>query len=102
MELDTVLLAALRARSVRERLRLRMSGGFTAVQLFHRLGDAEQRALLGGEDNTEVAVRGALERLQAALGGLEGAGRVLRRRVKLQTQDGRGPRSVQVDVYRLS
>lgn len=101
MDIDATLLDILRPRSVGERLKLRISGGFTPVQLFHRLTAADQKVLLAGEDNGDVASRKAMAHIQEGLDRLEGAGRVRRTRVNMQTQDGRGPRTVRVDVYRL-
>lgn len=102
MDIDATLLSTLRPRSLAERLRLRLSGGFTPVQLFHRLSTEQQRHLLAGEDNGEVASRKAMARIQAALDRLEQANQIQRARVNMQTQEGRGPRTVRVDVYRLS
>lgn len=101
MDIESLVLGALKTKTMRERLRQRLSGGFTPVQLFHRLSLAQQRHLLSGEANGEVASRKAMAQLQRALDGLEDRGQVHRKKVKMQTQDGRGPRTIMVDVYRL-
>jgi hypothetical protein len=100
METQAIVLEALKTRSLGERVRQRLSGGVTAVQIFHRLSTAQQKVLLEGEDNGDMAARQALARIQVALDALVEGGHVRRSRVEMQTQEGRGPRSIQVDVYR--
>ena len=101
MDIQSLVLGALKTKTMRERLRQRLSGGLTPVQLFHRLSREQQRSLLAGETNGEVAARKAMAQIQAALDRLEDSGQVQRKKVKMQTQEGRGPRTIMVDVYRL-
>ena len=102
MSLEDDVLAVLQPQSMRERVQRRLSGGVTPVQVFHRLSTGVQQRLLDGESNGEVAVRKAMASLQQCLDELEKQQRVLRKKVKMQTQDGRGPRTILVDVYRIN
>lgn len=101
MTLEDDVLTALQPQSVRERLQQRLSSGWTPVQIFHRLPASTQQRLLAGESNAEVALRQGMAALQECLDNLEKAQTLSRKKVKMQTQDGRGPRTILVDVYRV-
>jgi len=101
MELQQILLDAIRPASLRDRIRLRLSGGYTAVQIFHRLPQPAQRELLQGGISDSAAAHQAISTLQHTMDGMVREGILRRKTSELQTQDGRGPRSVMVDVYRM-
>ena len=102
MDLRQTLLTALRPDSLRGRLRLRLSGGYTAVQVFHRLPEAVQRTLLKGGISDSAAAHQAISTLQHTMDAMVHEGLLERNTSELQTQDGRGPRAVMVDVYRVA
>lgn len=96
--LARALIAALRPVGLAERVRVRLGGGLTALQLWERLPPSVAGALPGDDP---VRVREGLARVQACLAELERDGRVERRRAKLTvTLNTKGPRDVLVDVYR--
>ena len=101
MDLARLICDLLRPRSLRQRVQLRLTGGLTAVQIFHRLPPQAQKTLLAGPDNDNLATRQALARIQVVLDALVSSGALRRSQAPLQTQEGRGPRAVMVDVYRL-
>ena len=101
MELRQLLLDVIRPASLRDRLRLRLSGGYTAVQVFHRLPPPTQRALLEGGISDSAAAHQAISTLQETMDAMVREGILRRQTSELQTQDGRGPRAVMVDVYRM-
>ena len=82
------------------RVRARVSGGFTALQVWQRL-PAELRADLG--DDGPVAERRGVEQVRSTLDALVSEGRVVRRRVEMTVPlNTKGPRSVVVDAYRFA
>jgi hypothetical protein len=92
---DDALLDALRPRGLRERLRLRTVGGWTAAQVYTRLAD-DARATLAGE-------RWPVEVVHRALLALVEAGRVHRARVRWAMElNTKGMRGMVVDVFRLA
>ncbi len=101
MDLQAALLDAIRPGSLRDRLRLRLSGGYTAVQVFHRLPDEVQHTLLSGAVSDSAAAHQAITTLQHTMDALVRQGILRRQTSELQTDDGRGPRAVMVDVYRI-
>lgn len=101
MKLRQALLQAISPDSLRTRLRLRLSGGYTAVQVFHRLPEDLQRSLLEGGISDSAAAHQAISTLQHTMDDMVREGLLQRQTSELQTQDGRGPRAVMVDVYRV-
>ena len=101
MDLRQTLLDVIRPASLVDRLRLRLSGGYTAVQVFHRLPEAVQRTLLKGGISDSAAAHQAISTLQHTMDDMVRDGILRRQTSELQTQDGRGPRAVMVDVYRV-
>ncbi|MDP2309279.1 MAG: hypothetical protein Q8P18_24870 [Pseudomonadota bacterium] len=98
------MLAALRPSGLRERLRLAIGGGYTALQVWERLEPAVRAALVDprGEDAT-VTGRRAVERVQRVLMALAATGRVRHARVGMSiTLNTKGPRDVLVDVFRAT
>jgi len=94
---------ALRPRGLRERVRLRWLGGFTAPQLLARLPDALHDQLLEGEENLTLAERRAVHAVTFALDVLVQRGQVGRHRASLNKEiRGQGLRGFKVDVYRLT
>ena len=102
MNLEQALLDALRPRSMRERVRLRLVGGWTAAQVMQRLTPDQQQHVFGNEKNEVVAVRQALDVVWDALIVLGRSGRVSRRSVAIRAKDGRGARDVKMDVFVLA
>ncbi len=99
-ELDAAVVAALSPMGLGERLRVRLSGGYTALQVWERL-DPAARGGIGEED--PVAVRRGVERVQRRLVALAEAGRVIRGRSRMTVSlNTKGPRDVLVDVFRLA
>ncbi len=101
MDLRDALLDAIRPESFRDRLRLRLSGGYTAVQVFHRLSEALQRSLMEGAVSKSAGSHQAISTLQLTMDAMVREGILRRQTSELQTDDGRGPRAVMVDVYRI-
>ncbi|MFN7146357.1 MAG: hypothetical protein ACK4YP_21470 [Myxococcota bacterium] len=100
-DLEAAVLAALRPAGLRERVRLRVGGGYTALQVWERLAP-EVRATLGGEGDP-VAVRRGVERVQRRLAALAAEGVVRRERARVTvTLNTKGPRDILVDVFRLA
>ncbi len=101
--LEKPLLAALRPGGVRERLRVGLGGGYTALQVYARLDPALQERLGGGEPDAVRASRGAVEHIRRALEGLVATGRARRAtRTMTVALGSKGPRDVVVDVFRLA
>ena len=90
--------AAIRPNGVGERIRLRLSGGWTAKQAWERLAEpARQRLLL----TTAGDQRRAIDRVYRALLTLAEAGHVVRKQVKYTMRlNTKGPRDMLVDVFR--
>ena len=98
------ILTALRPRSVREALRVRLVGGWSAVQVCGRLDPEEVRRWKADQQGESVVIdRRLVEAVRAALLALCAAGRVQRRTsgygVELRSK---GARAVVVDVFRLA
>ncbi|MFT5686540.1 MAG: hypothetical protein ACI8RZ_007496 [Myxococcota bacterium] len=101
MDLRAALLDAVRPESFRDRLRLRLTGGYTAVQVFNRLTTEVQHSLMEGAVSKSAGSHQAISTLQQTMDEMVREGTLRRQTSKLQTSDGRGPRSVMVDVYRI-
>ena len=102
VDLTDPLLAALRPRSVRERARLLVAHGFTAVQVYERLSPEVQRALGEGVADSTAAARRAVDRVHRALLDLAARGAIRRRRETYSMiLNTKGERGMVVDVYRL-
>lgn len=96
--LDAALFGALAPRGLGERVRLRVGGGYTALQVWERL-PPDAQAALGGAD--PVAARAAVERVRRRLDALAGEGAVVRTRARMTVPlNTKGPRDILVDVYR--
>lgn len=99
-DLDAAVLAALRPTRLRERIRLRVGGGYTALQVWERLAP-EVRATLG--DGDPVAVRRGVERVQRRLLALVAVGTVRRDRARMTVAlNTKGPRDILVDVFHIT
>lgn len=99
-DLDAAVLAALRPAGLRERIRLRVGGGYTALQVWERLAP-EVRVVVGEGD--PVAVRRGVERVQRRLLVLAAAGTVRRDRARMTVPlNTKGPRDILVDVFHLA
>ena len=93
------MLAAVRARSVRERARLVWTGGWSVVQVFERL-DARGQAQFGSSDDV-VDRRRAVETVRARLLALVESGALLRKTAVYSAElKSKGPRDVVVDLFR--
>lgn len=91
---DAVLLA-LRPAGVREAIRLRLGGGYTAMQVVERIPGVATTDL--------VAARAEVERVRQALLALAAEGRVIRTRSTFAAElKSKGYRGVVVDVFRLA
>ena len=86
---------------LRERLRMRLSGGYTAKQILHRLSPHLREALVPAETHPSQAQSAALGTLEITLKDMCQSGLLRRKTVNIQEQDGRGVRRLQLDVYRL-
>ncbi|MES2638591.1 MAG: hypothetical protein V4850_03895 [Myxococcota bacterium] len=97
------MLAALRPPGLRERVRLAMGGGYTALQVWDRLSPAARAALAPGGADPTVAARHAVERVQRVLMTLAASGRARHRRAGMSVVlNTKGPRDVLVDVFRAT
>lgn len=97
-DLDAAILAALEPSGILERVRLRLGGGYTAVQVFERID-----AVTALDSHDPVEVRAVVARVQRRLVALSDAGRVRRTRSRLTVPiNTKGPRDVVVDVFRLA
>lgn len=93
---------ALSPRSPRERVRILLSRGFTAVQVYERLPEEVRDALAGDLEEPNARVRRGIDRVHRALLGLVEVGRVKRRRERYAMfVNTKGERGMLVDVYRL-
>jgi hypothetical protein len=98
-DVDDALLRALSPRTVGERLRLWIGGGWTVVQVLERLDDETRRAL--GEGDDVVASRLAVGRLRDYLLGLVNRGLVRRKTSRYGIElKSKGQRAVVVDLFR--
>ena len=98
--LDAAVLATLAPTGLAGRIRLRLGGGYTALQVWERL-PGPARAGLGEAD--ETAIRRAVERVQRRLHALAADGKVARDRTRMTIRlNTKGPRDIVVDVYRLA
>jgi len=98
------VLRVLKPRNVRERLRARLLGGWTVVQVLERL-EAGDWALDGPGDAAEqaLAYRRRAEAVRAELLALAAAGRVCRGTTTMgATLKSKGERKIIVDVFRLA
>lgn len=90
-ELRKAVLQALQPRNLRERARVAILGGFTAVQVLERL-----------PEGVAFGERRALDAVAAELRGLVEAGQVRRRTSSYGAElRGKGHRKVLVDLYRI-
>lgn len=101
MDLDAVLLDAIRPRNLRERLAAAVGRGLSPAQVLDRLPEDARAALLVG-DNLVAARREAIEKVAARLAALARDG-VLAHATRKVYVDRRGPgvARIEVDTYRL-
>jgi hypothetical protein len=100
--LSEAVLRALRPNGVKEALRLRLSGGFSAVQVVERL-DGALRASLGDLPGDPAGSRRVTEQVHRVLTELVRGGTVRRTSAAYGAPLGnKGPRKVLVDLYRLA
>lgn len=89
------VLRALRPAGLREAVRLRLGGGYTAMQVVERIP--------GVATDDLVAARAEVERVRQALLELAADGRVIRTRSTFAAElKSKGYRGVVVDVFRLA
>jgi len=100
MPLASQVRDALKARTLRERVKHRIAGGLTVAQIFERLPVDTKDALLDNNANPTVARRHALDRVVEALFTHIDAGDVQRKRTRIKNATRAGI-DVMVDVYRL-
>lgn len=94
-----LLRAALTPRGLAERVRLRLSGGWTAAQVLERL-PAQVRAAWEGEGTIDERRR-AVDRAYRGLLALAEAGGARRTKVRYTMDlNTKGPRDMLVDVFR--
>lgn len=99
---------ALAPSGLRERVKLRVAGGWTARQVFERLDEAPRSALLascaregGADDQGQEVQRAAVDKVYRALLDLSAAGGAERKQVQYtMTLNTKGPRDMLVDVFR--
>lgn len=102
-ELDAALLAALRPRGLTERIRLRVTGGFSAIQVLDRLPEDTAERLCAQASSPALARREAVDRIALRLRALLAEGSVERTRASLATDVRvKGIRLIEVDLYRLA
>ena len=94
MNLETAILAALEPRDLRERIRLAVTGGMSARQVFYRLPPGIREGLLAGDGEPTHRQRDAQSAVVEALFRQIDCGRVGRRRTRIRTS--------MVDVYYLA
>jgi hypothetical protein len=92
---------ALRPRSLRERLRVRLAGGWSAMQVAERLDPGVRAGLEAGLDGA-AAPRRTVSAVLAELLSLVEEGKVKRRRVKYGiVLNTKGDRAMLVDAFSL-
>ncbi len=94
INLEQAILDALHPQGLGERIRLSVTGGLSARQVFHRLPLPLQEELLAGDGNPTTRQREALSKVVKGLFVQIDAHRVYRRRTRIRTS--------MVDVYRLA
>ena len=100
MELADEVFEALKPRGVRERLRLRATGGLTVSQVFDRLSDPTRDALTADIENPVVARQEALDQVVRAIFVHIDRGDVRRKRTRVKNA-ARAGADAMVDVYRI-
>lgn len=102
MDLAEAVIDALRPRGARERLRGLVARGYSAIQVYERLGPDARAVAEAGAPLPQNAPRVGMDRVHRVLTELVAAGRVRKRResygIVLNTK---GPRGMVVDVYWL-
>ena len=96
-----VICLAMKPKGVRERLRLQLSGGYTAKQILYRLPTVNQKSLVPENTHPSQIQSAALIALNKTLTQMRELGIISRKSVNIQEQDGRGVRRIQIDVYRI-
>lgn len=100
MELADEVFEALKPRGVRERLKLRATGGLTVSQVFDRLPEPTRDTLTSHIENPVVARREALEQVVRAIFVHIDRGDVRRKRTRVKNA-ARAGIDAMVDVYRI-
>ena len=100
MELADEVFEALKPRGVRERLKLRATGGLTVSQVFDRLSPDTQQNLTARIENPVVARREALDQVVRAIFVHIDRGEVRRKRTRVKNA-ARAGIDAMVDVYRI-
>ena len=96
-ELDAALLAGLAPRGLAERARVRLGGGYTALQVWQRAFPDATPA------DDPVETRRAVARVAQRLFALAARGAVEHSRTRMSVfLNTKGPRDVEVDVFRLA
>lgn len=94
-----LLRSAIAPRTLGERVRMRLSGGWTAAQTLERLPSDVREEWLG--DGSIDAQRRAVDRVYRALLALAAEGAVRRTKVRYtMALNTKGPRDMLVDVFR--
>jgi hypothetical protein len=101
--LEQALIEAMRPADLRERIKIRLAGGMTALQIYDRLPDALRAALEEGPENAVVARRQGIHVIEHGLYSLGQQSRVRRKNVTTAINlPGKGLRSINIDVYKLT
>ncbi len=96
--LEEAVRDAVLPRSLRERVRLRWSGGWTASQVLERLPVG---TVLPADATSQVAQRAAVDQVYRTLLALAEAGQLQRKKVTYTMDvNTKGPRDMLVDVFR--
>ena len=100
MELADQVFEALKPRGVKERLKIRATGGLTVSQVFDRLPSGTRNALTEHIENPVVARREALDQVVRAIFVHIDRGDVRRKRTRVKNA-ARAGIDAMVDVYRI-
>ena len=102
--LRTAIRAAVAPHGLVERVKLGISGGWTARQVYERLGSAEKASLVGTStvsSGSQESQRAGVDRVYRVLLELSDAGELRRKKVQYtMTLNTKGPRDMLVDVFR--
>ena len=98
--LEPHLLKALKTRDLRERIRIKLAGGFTAAQIFFRLDEEIQEEIKPESVDPVQAKHHAISKIESVLNQMVTTKKVKKKTVNVQEQDGRGVRRLRIDVCR--
>jgi len=93
--LAQTILRLLQPRSWREKIRLRITGGYTLVQLYWKLSPDLQQQLQKKSGSTEKAYK----ELEICLLELYQQQQICRKQIMIHSNDGRGVRKLLIDLW---